>query len=1225
MGVDVIEAKIPLLISLAAMKKANTVIRTSSDTAVICGKTIKLLRMGGHYTISLREGEDYSENELEALSSDEEDEKDNENLLLKVFDDPSSWEKELKKLHSQMCHVPARRIKANLERGGVWKPEMEEILSKIEKNCKVNDCRSRAGGQRGRRPVASFPRAFRVGQSVAMDLKLRHGKRPILYIVDQFSRFTLGVVIRNKELATVSEAVVIHWIGAGYPRIKNIHTDNGGDFCGDVSNKLASIIGATRTTTAGRTPYQNGMCERIHQILDHMMERVLEEDPGIPEKVALSWAVNAHNNMNMESGYSPRFLMFGEAQDLPGVWTAGPAGLEEMELPERVAKHLHAREIARKVQVQADTCIRLKRALRANIRPTGDKKEVGSWVYMKRMEDRQWKGPGQVWGQLGTNIMVKQGATLWHARHEDCIRVREEDVYEIEQEAERNGQENVKEFAEEEKEVVETAKEDTEEISTMKELEEKDEIELEVIPRTRSKKTHRQDDISFEQDKDKQPSLALPPPGLPAEETHDAPQEVQGGGGQVATSQTRPPVQVGDPPHLPHLGGEEDRQVQAPGEVDNHSSQLEEQEQQEPTVIHQDDAGNSHEGVEQDNVVRTERSSSTSAPSRASGRHSSVNLRMKKTRDLGLRPGMVVKIGVEDGTVMDGIVMKRTTKKSGKFPNNYDVKNKANSEIVRDVNFDQVDWHLDDEDDIVEVNECQVTDHVFDVFATLIEKDRHGEEGVVDAKKKELESIKSYGTYEEVWSSDVPEEDRDKIITTTWNVVEKDDHRIKARVCVRGFQEKTDHRRDSPTASKISQRLFLSKTVEKGWKMHSLDVRAAFLQGDLLDRTVYVIPPKEFAPIKSGKQEPILWRLIRPLYGLTDASRKWYCRMDKELTKLGCIKSKYDHAVYYFWRGGELQGQVLLHVDDLLYGGTELFHRRVMDGYMKMFTVGSKEDTDFVYVGWHLKQSSQGITVSQDNYIKKVDSPDMDRYSSRDGEEELNEEEQSHFRKLVGNINWLAMNTRPDLCFDAMEMACNFGKAKIRDIKRAGRILRKAKERGMDIQFSNLGSAKEAVIMVCADGSYGKLNKVDSCGGRLIALVGEGGKICPISWGSRKFPRPARSALAAEAQAAADAMGEGEVIRLQWEEMSGMDKETARLVLVTDSKSLQEACKTTNQLKDKRTAIDVAVLRRSVEMSIYNIMWTPGKAQLADPLTKQGACCDMMRQALMSGQVDIAF
>ena len=203
MGIDVVEARIPLLISLAAMKKANTVIRTATDTAIICGKKIKLVRLGGHYTISLRKGE--AEVETENFTDEEENgedadaEEEQENLMTKVLDDPKSWKKELKKLHSQMCHVPTKRIKSNLERGGIWKPEMEDIKQK----CKVNDCRLRAGGQRGRRPVASFPRAFRVGQSVAMDLKIRQGKKPILYMVDQFSIFTLGVVIKNKELAAI--------------------------------------------------------------------------------------------------------------------------------------------------------------------------------------------------------------------------------------------------------------------------------------------------------------------------------------------------------------------------------------------------------------------------------------------------------------------------------------------------------------------------------------------------------------------------------------------------------------------------------------------------------------------------------------------------------------------------------------------------------------------------------------------------------------------------------------------------------------------------------------------------------------------------------------------------------------------------------------------------------------------------------------------------------------
>ena len=50
------------------------------------------------------------------------------------------------------------------------------------------------------------------------------------------------------------------------------------------------------------------------------------------------------------------------------------------------------------------------------------------------------------------------------------------------------------------------------------------------------------------------------------------------------------------------------------------------------------------------------------------------------------------------------------------------------------------------------------------------------------------------------------------------------------------------------------------------------------------------------------------------------------------------------HAVYNFWKGGELQGQVLLHVDDLLYGETDLFHRKVIASFMRTFTVGSKEE-----------------------------------------------------------------------------------------------------------------------------------------------------------------------------------------------------------------------------------------------------------------------------------------
>ena len=199
-------------------------------------------------------------------------------------------------------------------------------------------------------------------------------------------------------------------------------------------------------------------------------------------------------------------------------------------------------------------------------------------------------------------------------------------------------------------------------------------------------------------------------------------------------------------------------------------------------------------------------------------------------------------------------------------------------------------------------------------------------------------------------------------------------------------------------------------------------------------------------------------------------------------------------------------------------------------------------------------------------------------------------------------------------------MARNSEKARFRVIEKAGRI-----------QFSNPGDSKEAILMACAGGNHGKLNKEDDYERKVIALLGKGGRIHPIPWKDGKFPRPARPALTAEVQA-------------------------------NGSKSPQEACQVDNQQKDMRAAVDTAVLKRSVDtniyinpqkvsdsrpsneagniykqgtstsvprrsadMSIHSIVWRPIRSQVADPPTKQGACCDRPRQALMLGQVDTGF
>ena len=64
-------------------------------------------------------------------------------------------------------------------------------------------------------------------------------------------------------------------------------------------------------------------------------------------------------------------------------------------------------------------------------------------------------------------------------------------------------------------------------------------------------------------------------------------------------------------------------------------------------------------------------------------------------------------------------------------------------------------------------------------------------------------------------------------------------------------------------------------------KIKSMDVTNAFLQGEPLKRNVYMEPPAE------RSQDGIIWKLNRSVYGLYDASRKWFQAVKPELLDLG--------------------------------------------------------------------------------------------------------------------------------------------------------------------------------------------------------------------------------------------------------------------------------------------------------------------------------------------------
>ena len=98
--------------------------------------------------------------------------------------------------------------------------------------------------------------------------------------------------------------------------------------------------------------------------------------------------------------------------------------------------------------------------------------------------------------------------------------------------------------------------------------------------------------------------------------------------------------------------------------------------------------------------------------------------------------------------------------------------------------------------------------------------------------------------------------------------------------------------------------------TNNGFELASVDIRAAFLQAKTLDWEVFMTPPED-QRIKGWK-----WKLKKPLYGLDDASRKFWLKVKETLVSLGLKIMPGDEAFYYLHEEGKLQGAVLTHVDD---------------------------------------------------------------------------------------------------------------------------------------------------------------------------------------------------------------------------------------------------------------------------------------------------------------------
>ena len=556
----------------------------------------------------------------------------------------------------------------------------------------------------------------------------------------------------------------------------------------------------------------------------------------------------------------------------------------------------------------------------------------------------------------------------------------------------------------------------------------------------------------------------------------------------------------------------------------------------------------------------------------------------------------------------------RAGKISGCYSNAWNVINEQGEEKYvnfGDINIWEVVDKLPDKDIFtaiatVDSSQCEEETELY-ISETVKNSSK---EDVKNAKLRELKSWRENQVYSEV------ENVNQSCISGRWIIKPKiidGIQSVKARYVLRGFEETQEFRTDSPTCMRESVRIVLALFPTLKWKINSIDFKTAFLQGRLIERDIYVKPPKEAETNK-------LWKLNKTAYGLKDAPREWYLRLKNQIVALGCQLSSIDSGLFMKHEKDSLVGLLIVFVDDLLWGGDRTFEATVIKELKQSFTVGCEQSRVFKYIGINLNQADDySITLNQEAYIKSIHTIPIDTERSTEKTDTITTSERKELRSAVGKLNWISGISRPDIGFSVTDISTS-KKANVENMLKTNKVIMHIKNTPTDIKFPVFTSLNDLYIKVYTDASYANCDDKGSMGGHIIFLT-DGINCCPIAWQAKKIQRIVRSSTAAETLALVEGCERAYVIsRLFAEILTGNNKMHEKpVVCVTDNMNLYQSSHTTNSLEDKRLLLEMNIVRQMISRNEIKLLWCKGELQLSDVLTKIGASGVKLRKIIHNG------
>jgi len=203
--------------------------------------------------------------------------------------------------------------------------------------------------------------------------------------------------------------------------------------------------------------------------------------------------------------------------------------------------------------------------------------------------------------------------------------------------------------------------------------------------------------------------------------------------------------------------------------------------------------------------------------------------------------------------------------------------------------------------------------------------------------------------------------------------------KCKARLVAKGYAH--EHGIDYDEVFALVARwdtvhMVLALVAHKGWLVFQLDVKSAFLHGELKE----VVFIEQLQRYEQNVKEEKVFKLKNVLYGLKQALQAWYSKIENHFLNEGFERCSYESTLFVKTKAEGKFLIVSLYVDDLIFIGNDACliegFKCSMKSEFKITDLGNMR----YFLGVKVLQSSKGIHLCQKKYAKDV----LDRFGMRE-------------------------------------------------------------------------------------------------------------------------------------------------------------------------------------------------------------------------------------------------